>query len=430
MNPEERQRQIREIAERVAERLAEHWPEAGTHVNELEAFAERMGHEVQREVSEQVLGDEAARKEGNQCACPCGGRAFFQRFHGLGIVTAAGRLRVRRAYYHCTRCGQGLCPADARLGLGPANTTPTAQARLAVLSALEPYVQVADLICQLGLPLQVDLKSTERVTQAVGARLAAAGPRRPYGTTTRPVAVGFDGVMLPTWEGRKETRVGVIYEPDPEAPRTPAGEARLRKEYLATTGSRESLVAAVCVRAQERAGGGVIAVVSDGAALEWVDLDRYLPLRVEILDFYHVLERVGEIARAMYPAEPQRALAWQATMKQELLEIGPWELVRALAAWKPESAAAQEVRRVQLTYFQRQQERMRYPEYRRRGFPLGSGAVEGACKHVVVDRLRQSGMRWKLATAEPVMQVRAAFLTEPRLDLRGYAAAAACSPAA
>jgi hypothetical protein len=430
MNPEERQRHIREIAERVAERLVEHWPSPGAHVNDLEDFAERMGQEVQREVSEQVLREEAERKEGNTCACPCGGRATFQRFHGLGIVTAAGRLRVRRAYYHCKSCGAGWCPADGRLGLGPANTTPTAQARLAVLSALEPYVQVADLIFQLGLPLQLDLKSTERVTQAVGAQLAAAGPPRPYGATTRPVALGFDGVMLPTWEGRKETRVGVIYEPDPEAPRTPAGEAQLRKEYLATTGSRESLVAAVCARAQERAGGGMVALVSDGAALDWVDLDRYLPRRVEILDFYHVLERVGQIARAMYPGASGAALAWQAVIKKELLEIGPWELVRSLTAWEPESAETQEVRRVQLAYFQRQQERMRYPEYLRRGYPLGSGAVEGACKHVVVDRLRGSGMRWKPATAEPVMQLRAALLTQPRLDLRHYAASKQAAAAA
>jgi hypothetical protein len=421
MSPEERQRQIREIAARVAERLAEQWPETGAHVNDLEDFAERMGQEVQREVSEHVLREEAQRREGNHCACPCGDEATFQRLHGLWILTAAGRLRVRRAYYHCEGCGKGCCPSDGRLGLGPANATPTAQARLAVLSALEPYVQVADLIFQLGLPLQVDLKSTERVTQAVGARLMAVGPPRPYGLTTRPVAVGFDGVMVPTWDGKKEARVGVIYEPDPEAPRTPAGEAQLRKEYFATTGSRESLVAAVCGRAQERAGGGVVAVVSDGAALEWVDLNRYLPRRVEILDFYHVVERVGEVARAMYPGEAKQALGWQAAMKKELFEIGPWELLRALAAWNPEGAEAQEVRRVQLAYFQRQRERMRYPEYRRRGFPLGSGAVEGACKHVVVDRLRGSGMRWKPATAEPVMRLRAALITQPRLDLRPFA---------
>jgi hypothetical protein len=420
MTPEEHQQRIQEIAQRVAERLVGHWPGPGADVNELEDFAARMGQEVQREVSEAVLREEAERKDGNECACPCGNRATFQRFHGLDLVTAAGRLRVRRAYYHCAHCGRGGCPADARLGLGTANTTPTAQARLAVLSVLEPYVQVAALIDQLGLPLQVDLKSTERVTQAVGTRLAGAPPR-PYGSTPRPVAIGFDGVMVPTWDGRKEARVGVIYEPDPEAPRTPAGEARLRKEYFATTGSRESLVAAVCARARERAGGGVVAVVSDGAALEWVDLDRYLPQRVEILDFYHVLERVGEIARAMYPGAAAAASAWRAAMQQELLEVGPWELLRRLAAWEPATAEAAEVRRVQLAYFRRQQERMRYPEYRRWGFPLGSGAVEGACKHVVVDRLRGSGMRWKPATAEPVMQLRAALLTQPRLDLRTYA---------
>ena len=224
MTPEERQRRIREVAERLAERLAEQWPETGADINDLEDFAERMGQDVQMEISEGALHEEAERREGNQSACPCGGTATFQRYHGLTVVTAAGRVRVRRAYYHCEACGNGHCPADARLRLGPGNTTPTAQARLAVLSALEPYVQVADLIAQLGLPLELDLKSTERVTQAVGARVAK-GILRPHPKATRPVAVGFDGVMIPTWEGYKEARVGVVYEPDWEASRTPEGEA-------------------------------------------------------------------------------------------------------------------------------------------------------------------------------------------------------------
>jgi hypothetical protein len=79
------------------------------------------------------------------------------------------------------------------------------------------------------------------------------------------------------------------------------------------------------------------------------------------------------------------------------------------------------VKRVQLAYFERQQARMQYPEYLRRGFPIGSGAVEGACKHGVADRFDGSGMRWKLATADPLMHLRAALLTQPRLDLRRFA---------
>src|SRR5687768_13141152 len=220
MTPEERQRRIREVAERLAERLAEQWPEEGADINDLEDFAERMGQDVQREISERTLQEEAARKEGNQSACPCGGMATYRRHHGLTLVTAAGKVRVRRPYFHCRCCGQGHCPADARLRLGPGHTTPTAQARLAVLSALEPYVQVADLVRQLGLPLALDLKRTERVTQALGRQLQAA-KLRPYGKAARIVAVGLDGVMIPTWDGYKEARVGVVYEPDWEAGRTP-----------------------------------------------------------------------------------------------------------------------------------------------------------------------------------------------------------------
>lgn len=420
MTPEERQRRIRAIADRLAERLAEHWPDGEAPITDLEEFAERMGRQVQRELSEQVVREQAERKAGNHTACPCGGVATYRRHHDLTLVTAAGRLRVRRAYYACVRCGRGECPADARLGLGPANTTPTAQARLAVLGALCPFGQVSDLAGQLGLPLQLDIKSTERVAQAVGTRLAAT-TLCPHGQAARPVAVGFDGVMLPTWDGYKEARCGVIYEPDWTAGRTPAAEAGLRKEYFATTGSRESLVRAVCSRARARAGEGVVAVVCDGAALDWVDLDRYLPHRVEILDFYHVLERLGLIAASMHPEDPAAAGAWRAARKKELLEGGPRRLLAALRAWEPESAPAHEVKRVQGAYFERQQERMRYPRYLQRGFPIGSGAVEGACKHVVADRFAGSGMRWKQETADPVMHLRAALLTQPRLDLRRFA---------
>ena len=87
MTPEERLRHIREVAERVAERLVDQWPQEGAHINELEDFAERMGQTVQREVSERVLQDEAARKEGNQCRCPgCGAMATFQRLHWLTLA--------------------------------------------------------------------------------------------------------------------------------------------------------------------------------------------------------------------------------------------------------------------------------------------------------------------------------------------------------
>lgn len=434
MTPEERQCHIREISERVAERLAAEWPEGDAHINDLEDFAERVGQDLQREVSERTLREQAERKEGNRIACPCGGTATYRRHQELTVVTAAGRIRVRRAYYRCARCGVGQCPADARLGLGPANTTPTAQARLAVLGAFSAYVQVSDLAAQLGLPLQLDIKSTERVAQAVGARLQAAPPE-PFGLTTGGVTVALDGVMLPTWDGYRETRCAVLYEPDFTAPRTPAGEAALRKEYLVTTGSRESLVRAALTRAIARCGpGGLVSLVGDAAALDWFAPAPYLEGQVagwvEILDFYHVLERLGSIAQVRFAADAAQAEAWRRERKEELLTRGPRPLLADLQAWEPESESAREVRRQHLGYFERQQERMQYPDYLRRGLVIGSGAVEGACKHVVADRFKGSGMRWKTGTAEPLLHLRAALLTQPRLDLRPYAGWAGASAGA
>jgi hypothetical protein len=224
MTLEERERHIREIAQRLAERLAAEWPAGEMTINDIEDLAERLGHDVQREISERFLRDEAARKEGNRTACPCGGGAAYRRYHPLTVVTAAGRLEVRRAYYYCDRCRKGRCPADGRLGLGPANTTPTAQARLAVLSALSPYVQVADLVAQLGLSLQVDLKSTERVAQALAQALhlehqspKVAVPelprlsQEPHSSTHAPTLAEARGALvdLRSLRGDLDPRVGL-----------------------------------------------------------------------------------------------------------------------------------------------------------------------------------------------------------------------------
>ncbi|MEW5814025.1 MAG: hypothetical protein AB1798_01335 [Spirochaetota bacterium] len=53
---------------------------------------------------------------------------------------------------------------------------------------------------------------------------------------------------------------------------------------------------------------------------------------------------------------------------------------------------------------------MEYDIYRERGFPIGSGLVEGQCKLVVNRRFKGNGMRWKAADNEAVLDVRLAIL--------------------
>jgi len=422
---QERKERIRRIAERLAERLEQEWPDEEAHINAIEEVAERLGREVMHEITSEVLPERTGRKPGNQSACACGKMARYRSMNALTLVTTHGRLRVRRAYFHCGAWGEGHCPLDAKWNLGPGNTTPAVQDLVAGLAALLPYVQVPAVLRRVKASVQLGVKTIEQVTQAVGRQLEArpsAGPTH----SGRRIAVAADGVMLPTRAGYREARCASIYEPAWNPARTPVAEAELRKEYVGTLAGRDHFMEAVCRRVEQRRPDPktVVGALGDGAPWIWEGYEAHLPQRIEILDFYHALEHVGVVACAMHGEGSESAATWRQRIKQNLLRYGPGTLLRALREWQPPTAAAVELRRQQLGYFERNAHRMDYPTYLKQGLPIGSGAVEGACKHLVADRFKGAGMRWNPETAEPVLHLRAALLTHPNLDLRPYAGTA------
>jgi hypothetical protein len=422
------ERKLDEFARRYRERLAREWPEGETDVTRIEEIVARVERETMQEIAEEMIREQTGKRKGNQATCPCGARATYRKQAGLSLVTAFGRFRVQRAYFYCAACRKGHCPQDLAWGLGPAHTTPTVQSLAAYLGATQPYVQVGATLRRLRPAIRLDTKSVELIAQRLGEQLPL-GPRPEFAPASRPLAAAVDAAMLPTRAGYKETRCGVIYEPEWNPARTPRAEAELRKEYVGTLASREDLVREVCARVEQRrpTPSTKVAALGDGADWIWEHFARYLPQRVEILDFYHVMEHLAAVASAQYSEDTEVAQAWLARMKKNLLRYGPGPLLRALAAWQPPDVTAQEVKRREEGYFTRHQERMDYPTYLAAGFPIGSGAVEGACKHLVADRFRGAGMRWNATTAEPLLQLRAALLTHPDLDLRPYAALAAAA---
>ena len=55
---------------------------------------------------------------------------------------------------------------------------------------------------------------------------------------------------------------------------------------------------------------------------------------------------------------------------------------------------------------------MRYDEYLAAGLPIASGAVEGACRHLIKDRMERSGMRWTIPGAEAMVRLRATYVSD------------------
>jgi hypothetical protein len=423
MTPSERHARLREIAERVVERVEREWPTDGADITEAEDLVERVGREMMRELTEELGGEEAQRRCGNRAACPeCRQAALFRGYQSLTVVTLHGRVSVSRAAYYCRQCRAGFCPVDRRWRLGPANTTPAVQALVAALAAEVAYVQVPGLLARVGVPVYLGVTTVELLAQRLGAAIRAEPLVRDT-PAERPLAVAVDGVMTPLRTGNKEARCAVIYEPAARnTPESPAGEADLRKEYVGTLGERDQLVQEACRRVELRrpTPQTKVAALGDGAPWIWAGYAAHLPQRVEILDLFHALQHVAVVAAARFKAEPAAARDWQEEQRRQLLSVGPQPLLDALRAWTPSTQSEAHIKRRELTFFRNNRHRMNYPRYLRDGWPIGSGAVEGACKHLIADRFRRTGMRWKRHTAEPLIHLRAALLTHPQLDLRAY----------
>jgi hypothetical protein len=156
-----------------------------------------------------------------------------------------------------------------------------------------------------------------------------------------------------------------------------------------------------------------VAVTDGGGGLE--DFVRLNFPRVEavILDFWHAAEYLAKLAAALHPTD-ERAAREQAKQWSRLLrDEGGEVLIAALEnrEW-PSAKGLGVVRADVLSYFGNQVHRMDYPSYEANGWYIGSGAVESACKTVVGQRLKGSGMRWSQDGSHALCHVRALYRSE------------------
>lgn len=156
-----------------------------------------------------------------------------------------------------------------------------------------------------------------------------------------------------------------------------------------------------------------VALTDGGAGLE--DFVRLNFPRVEavILDFYHAAEYLAKLASALYPTDAEAALSQTKSWSRLLRDEGGHAMIGVLESWDwPTRKGLAAVRGEVLGYFRNQVDRMDYPMYEANGWYIGSGAVESACKTVVGQRMKGSGMRWSEPGAHAVCHVRALYRSE------------------
>lgn len=136
---------------------------------------------------------------------------------------------------------------------------------------------------------------------------------------------------------------------------------------------------------------------------------------IGILDIWHVTEYLWKLAYCFHSEGSDEAEAFVETYLRKLLEGNVGHVIggiRQMVTKRELSKHKCEKAQQCLNYFVERREYMTYDKYLAAGYPIGSGVVEGACRHLVKDRMEQTGMRWRIAGAQAVLSLRAIYVND------------------
>jgi hypothetical protein len=367
--------------------------------------------------------------------CPhCGQAAAFHGHRPHTPLSLVGPVRYRRAYYLCRRCGEGLFPFDQQAGLTTRNLTPALE-RVATLAGTvaDSFEKAAELLDEMA-GVRLGESTVERTTEDAGQRLADAvhagttfGPQQDWawhkdyeGRRCAYVELDATGVRQQgpgggAAEGRM-AYVGMVCNPSPEWPWPDEKPRPMQARYRA---GLYPLVDFAPLLRQPAGQVGMdradrwLGLTDGGNGLEDRLTENFPRVEVIILDFYHPAEKLTGLARRLHPEDEAEAEGQARRWRRLLKDEGGAVLAAVLSEWEwPRRAGLSEAVAELIGYLQRHAHRMEYPEYLAKGWCIGSGAVESACKTVVGQRLKLAGMRWGEDGAHAVCHLRALYRSE------------------
>ncbi len=383
---------------------------------------------------EHRLNADTADYQGSTLSCRCGRLANYIDRRGKTFQTVLGSLRLERAYYDCSACETGFCPRDRALGMEGTSLSPGVTRMMALPASMVSFEESSELVWELA-GVAVGAKRVERVSEALGREIAhdeqaVVEPAPPSAPT---MYLGMDGTGIPMRAAELEGRDG----------KQPDGSAKTREVKLVTVWTAEgrdedgipvrdpgSITYSAAIesaasrdtdeelsefaqrverearrRGFDRASRRI--VLGDGAIWIWNIADELFPGAIQIVDLYHAKEHVSDVAKAIYGPGTDLAEQW-AKLRRDEFDDG--KIDSLLAALRVHAEANDEARKC-LDYVIRNQDRMRYPEFRAQGLCVSTGVVESGCKVAIGTRLKRSGMHWTVAGADAIIALRCSKLS-------------------
>jgi hypothetical protein len=338
-----------------------------------------------------------------------------------GILSAVGDVSYTR-WYAVGADGKRSFPADEALGI-VCGCTPGAAKRLCHMGAKsQSYAEASESLALLS-GIIASSNTIQRLVGAVGPEMAAWARDREPATVHpgRDVAVGLEMDMTGVRLLKKYLRDVKGKDGPPKGRQIKCGVVFLLERgedgrYYKVPGSSVHILSfgdvtdfsAELDKARQKLGAKHLAkliVISDGAEWIWnIVADRFKQA-FAVVDFWHAADHLHELCEFVH-GKGDAATQSFAQLRHKLKRYGVNCVIRHFECMEVSRGKRKGINK-RLRYFHTHQARMQYHLYRREGWPIGSGEVEGACKSLIKQRTDLSGQRWSPDGALNVLWVRA-----------------------
>ena len=360
------------------------------------------------------------------------------------LQTMLGEVEYRRAYCVCDRCGATRVPLDEGLGIPATGPSIDALHKICHASVATRSFEGGSRVLKVQAGLEVPRKRIRHWAEKEGKNLVEnrAEDVQRYQAGKSPDSTEIPALLVITADGGrvqtrqptkddrwKENKIGVIYDalvqPGGSATGDYEGAKAQTKTFVATMEPWEKMGWMLRVEAEKRgyARARERLFLGDGATGVRAVKDLQFPETIFILDWAHATEHLNQSGKAAFGEGTQKARRWYERYEDHL-----WEghldtiikeldrLSRELGPPRPddnEFSPRKILDRNAHSYFPNNKEAMNYPLFRSKGWPIGSGVVEGAVKQFAL-RLKGSEKFWNVSNtgAEEMLALCALYLSE------------------
>lgn len=361
-----------------------------------------------------------------------------------------GDIQIKRYVY-----GQGQqvhAPLDAELNLPEWKYSYLLQEWGLCLSTQEAFGEVQKILDRI-LETDLSVRSQERLSRKVAEEVTSFRQAQPAPTTDEEAAllvaaVDCKGVPLtrkpeesarPSHRRKKGEKankkkmacVGAVYTIEPfvrtpedildevqrkaRAPHRPSPKNKRVCADLVEDKEATFIQLAHQVHQRQTQDPKPVIFLGDGEKRLWKLQEKHLPEAVGVLDLWHGMEYLWKAANQFHKEGSPQAEDFVTARLGMLLDGKVGYVIGGLKQMMTKhrlKGSKKKVLQEVTTYFHNNRPRMRYDEYIAAGYPIGSGVAEGACRHLVKDRLERTGMRWTPEGAQAILDLRSTYLNE------------------